>query len=202
MINLLPPNIRSSYRYAHSNTFLLKWLIAGAFGILGIVIIATLGYVYMYQTNRSLDSQISTAQSSLKKQNLEQTKKQTEDISNSVKLSVTVLSKEILFSKLLKQLAVITPSDTNLIDLNISQAQAGLDITARTTNYNAATQLQVNLVDPNNKLFQKADIISITCEASNSEDADARYPCTVVVRALFVKDNPYLFINNAGKVAS
>lgn len=201
MINLLPSNLRATYRYAHSNAVLLRWVTAFGFALIGLVLIAGLGYLYLHQTSKSLDNQMSTVQAALKEQNLDQTKKETEDISGSIKLAVTVLSKEVLFSKLLQQVAAITPSNARLADLNINQSEAGLDITARTTNYNAATQLQVNLADPANKLFQKADIISITCTGGEEEE-DQRYPCNVIIRALFVKDNPYLFINNAGKPTS
>ena len=200
MINLLPPELRSSYHYAHSNTILLRWVIAGAFAIGGLLIIGLSGILYTQQTTKSLDTQVSDLQSTLEEPDLDKTKAETENISGSIKLAVTVLSKEIMFSKLLEKLGNITPNNTSLTDLNISQEQQGVDITAQTTDYNAATQLQINLSDPANKLFEKADIVSITCNSSQtSEEVDARYPCTAVIRALFVKDNPFLFINNEAK---
>lgn len=201
MINLLPPDIRSRYHYAHANVVLTRWLIACGVALVGLGLLAGLGLVYTNQTSKSLDGQVATLQSNLERQNLSKTKAETENISSDIKLAVTVLSKEIMFSKLLNQLGKITPSNTNLTDLNISQAEQGIDITAQTKNYETATQLQVNLADPNNKLFQKADIVSITCvsNADSAEMFDANYPCTVVVRALFVKNNPYLFINGGDK---
>ncbi len=185
MINLLPPGLKSSYRYAHLNAKLLRWM--GVFGlaIIGLVVISAGGLFYLYQTSRSYDIQISSLNRTLK-----------EHISNNLRLAVKVLSKEVLFSKLLTHLASITPSNANLTDLNISQEQTGIDITAETTDYNAATQLQVNLSDPNNKLFTKADIVSISCESNSDSGTSTKYPCSVVIRALFVKDNPFLFINN------
>jgi hypothetical protein len=56
--------------------------------------------------------------------------------------------------------------------------------------------VQVNLADPTNKIFSKADIVSITCSSSNA--LSPLYPCTVNVRALFVTNNPFLFINSKG----
>lgn len=196
MINLLPPDLKSSYRYAHLNAKLLRWI--GVFGlaIIGLVVISAGGLLYLYQTSRSYDTQISSLNRTLKEQNIDEVSKQTEHISNNLKLAVKVLSKEVLFSKLLTHLASITPSNANLTDLNISQEQTGIDITAETTDYNAATQLQVNLSDPNNKLFTKADIVSISCESNSDSGTSTKYPCSVVIRALFVKDNPFLFINN------
>jgi len=118
--------------------------------------------------------------------------KQVTDISNNLKLAVQVLSQEILFSKLLKQLASVTPRNATLTNLSISDTQKGVDITAQTANYDAATQLQINLADPKNQIFAKADIITINCGST----VGIRYPCTVNIRALFAANNPFLFIND------
>lgn len=204
MINLLPPDLRSSYHYAHANTRLIRWFFAGVLAIAGLVMIGIYGMLYAQQTTDALDAQVRDHKTTLAAQDLEKTKSETEAISSSIKLAVTVLSKEIMFSKLLEKLGNITPNNASLTDLNISQEQQGVDITAQTTDYNTATQLQVNLTqvsatDPKSKLFDKADIVSITCNnTQNTEETDSRYPCTVVIRALFVKDNPFLFINDEG----
>jgi Tfp pilus assembly protein PilN len=201
MINLLPPDMRNSYHFAHANTYLIRWVFAGGIGIVGLAILGGLGLLYLQQTTRSLDSQINSLNATLKTQKLAETKSETEDISGSLKLAVTVLSKEVMFSQLLQKMGKITPNNVSLTDLTISQEQQGVDITAQTADYNTATQLQVNLEDPKNELFQKADIVSITCgnEETTTEESDSRYPCTVILRALFVKDNPYLFINDGKK---
>lgn len=200
MINLLPPDLKQSYRYAHRNVRLTRWLIVFVFGFIGLTLISTAGLIYMRQSEQSYLKQIASAQASLQQQKLSDTQKQVQDISNSLRLSVQVLSKEVLFSKLLRQIGTITPSNAVLTNLNIIQVQGGIDIKALTTDYNAATQLQVNLADPANKLFTSADIISITCSSSSSSTSllDSRYPCTVEIRALFAKNNPYLFINDKG----
>ena len=196
MINLLPPELKEAYHYAHRNVQLVRWTAICIVSLVGLIAIGTFGLIYVQQTSRSYDSQITSAQTSLRSQQLTATQTKVKDISSSLKLAVTVLSKELLFSKLLTQLAKITPSKAVLTDLNISQAQSSVDITALATDYNAATQLQVNLADPANKLFAKADIISISCGTNVTTPT---YPCTVTIRALFVNNNPYLFIND-GKV--
>jgi hypothetical protein len=84
------------------------------------------------------------------------------------------------------------PANANLTGLDINGVQGGLDITANAADYKTATQVQVNLSDPANKIFEKADIVDIKCDGS----ANANYPCQVTIRALFAKNNPFLFINN------
>lgn len=192
MINLLPPETKKHYHYASLNTRLKRWITGAVLALIGIVVIATAGLLYLKQISHSYDAQVAAAQTTLKEQNIDGTRKTVNEISNNLKLSVQVLSKEVLFSKLLKQLATLTPSNVSLSSLNIGPSASAIDIAAETADYNAATQLQVNLADPNNKIFTKADIISINCGSNTG-----RYPCSVTVRALLSKNNPFLFINDS-----
>ncbi len=203
MINLLPPEVKSEYLYARKNRRIVHWCAAFVLAIVGLAVITTTGIIIMEHQMSNYKSRIVTAQAELANQNLSGTEKQVKEISNNLKLMVTVLSKEILFSKLLARLGSIMPSNAILTNLSISQTESAIDITAQTKDYAAATQLQVNLADPDNQIFSKADIISISCTSSTTlTDANTNYPCTVSIRALFTKDNPFLFINNSGAKAS
>ena len=195
MINLLPPQIKSGYDYASRNVHALRWLIAFAIALVGLGAIGTTGFIYMQHLSKDYQSQIATKEESLKVQKLVETQKAAKDISSSLKLAVNVLGKEVLFSELLKQLGTVIPSNARLSSLNISQTTGALDITATTTDYKAATQLQVNLADPANKIFSQADLVNVSC---SSGDNAPTYPCSVTIRALFAKDNPFLFINAKG----
>jgi Tfp pilus assembly protein PilN len=198
MINLLPPELKQEYHYARRNTSL--WHIVGLFGVglFGLMLLCALGVIYLNQTTSSFKSQAKIAAQSLVDQKQNEVEKTVQGISSNLKLAVQVLSQEVLFSQLLKQLAVSIPANANLTGLSITDVRSGVDITARTVDYNTATQLQVNLADPANKIFAKADIVSITC-VEPASGSSTKYPCTIVIRASFVKDNPFLFINNRVK---
>jgi len=131
----------------------------------------------------------------LSQEKLDETRQHTKDITDSIKLSVNVLSKEVLFSKLITQIGKVTPSNTSLTDLNLGKDQTSLEIKAVSSDYTSATQLQVNLADPANKIFSKADIQTISCTSGTT---DPRYPCSVTIKALFNQNNPFLFINKNG----
>lgn len=203
MINLLPPEVKSEYRYARKNRRIVHWCMAFVLVLVGLAIITGTGIIIMEHRMSDYKSRIATAQSELASQNLSGTEKQVKEISNNLKLMVTVLSKEILFSKLLARLGSIMPSNAILTNLSISQTESAIDITAQTKDYGAATQLQVNLADPDNQIFSKADIISISCASSTTAtDSNTNYPCTVSIRALFTQNNPFLFINSGAKAGS
>lgn len=193
MINLLPPEVKSDYRYARLNVRLRRWVVTCLIAFIGLGVIATYGLVSLHRSTVHYNHQIAATQALFKQENFEGTQQQVRDISNSFKLMVKVLGQEVLFSELLKQIAASIPPNANLTSLNISQSQTAIDITANAADYNTATQVQANLADPNNKIFSKADLVSINCNGSSS---NPRYPCTVNIRALFADNSPYLFINN------
>jgi Tfp pilus assembly protein PilN len=195
VINLLPPTIKQDYVYAARNTMLLRWSFAFAGALVGLALIATYGLVTLQNSTTNYQAQVATAQQQLTAQNLGGTEKQVKELSSDFKLVVDVLSKEVLFSKLLRQIATVIPSNAVLTGLNINQTSGGIDLTAAAKDYNTATQLQLNLQDPTNKIFSKADIISIACTTTAVNN---NYPCNVQIRALFSNNNPYLFINSKG----
>jgi hypothetical protein len=194
MINLLPPEIKQGYGYARRNVVLRRWVVIIMVSIVGLGAIMTYGLLTFQQSSQQYDKKITKANETLKAEKFTATQQQVKDINSSFKLVVKVLSQEVLFSQLLKQIAVTVPANSNLTGLNISQTQTAIDISANATDYNTATQVQVNLSDPNNKIFSKADIVSINCGGSTN----TAYPCTVTIKALLASDNPFLFISNKG----
>lgn len=195
MINLIPPETKKSYYYAQSNQKMLKWVTSLVIGLIGIGIIGTYGWISLHQAISKHKSQVSQIQASLNRNNLLGTNSKIATISNDFNLVVKVLSQEVVFSKLLSSMAAALPAGTNLTGLNITTTSSGsgLDITAEATNYNLASQVQVNLADPANGIFSKADIVSITCIPN--PQTNPLYPCTVSLRAQFAPNNQFLFIN-------
>lgn len=201
MINLLPPELKQGYKYARYNRHILRWIAAFIVAIAGVAVITAGGMLLMQSNINSYKSKIASAQAQLASQNMTGVEAQVTTISNNLKLMVQVLSKEILFSKLLTQLGTITPSNVELTSLSISQSQSAIEVTAQSTDYNAATQLQENLASPNNQIFSKADLVSVICTSGSQQAVNPKYPCAVDIRAEFTNNNPFLFINAGGQKA-
>ncbi|MDB5170694.1 MAG: hypothetical protein JWO35_388 [Candidatus Saccharibacteria bacterium] len=195
MINLLPPEVSRGYSYARRNVGLRRWVLIFVIALIGLGAIATYGLLTIQQSKAHYAKEIAASEELLKKEKFAETQKQVQDIASSFKLVAQVLGKEVLFSQLIKQIGATIPAKANLTGLNISQVQGSLDISAVTPDYKTATQVQLNLADPGNKIFSKADIVNIACKSdANAGDR----PCTVTIRALFAPNNPYLFINSKG----
>ncbi len=195
MINLLPPQTKSSLLYARRNVVLRKWLMALALALVGVGALVTFGLLDLQQSIHDYERQVVTIQNTLKKEKLAETEKQVKDISSSLRLATQVLSNEVLFSKLITQIGAAMPAGAVLAGLSINDTTGGLNLVANAKDYTTASQVQVNLSNSKNKIFAKADIVSITCQAARPQDKPNPYPCTINVRALFNSNNQFLFIN-------
>jgi Tfp pilus assembly protein PilN len=197
MINLLPPKTKQDIIYARRNTRLRQWGIALCIGIVSIVAITLAGHFYLQQSISSLSAQAEQGKANFKNQNLEETQTKVQQLTDSLKLVTQVLQREILFSKLLSQTGAALPNGSVLTDLSINKLQGGLDLRVSATDYQTATQVQLNLQDPNNKIFEKADIVNIQCVTPKpgNNALQNQYPCNVQLRTLFAKNNSFSFIS-------
>lgn len=194
MINLMPDEYKESIAYAKKNSQLIKWVFILMFASIGALLLIGGGILYTEQRYRSQIKDTEAKTIALKGQNIDQVNKELTGMSDNIKLMLQVMSKEILFSKLIRQIGAITPANTELEGLSIEKIDGGMTISASASDIRSATQLQLNLADPKNQVFEKADIDSISC--SDAPTAEKKLPCSVTIKALFLKNNnPYLFID-------
>lgn len=193
MINLLPPESKEDFFYARRNIRLLRWVAGLAVGVFGMFLVIGGGWVFLQQAANDYSHGNAAAAAQLNNLNTASVQKQVEEISNNLKLAVKVLSREILFSKLLTQIGTVLPRGAILTGLNIAQTTGGIDLEAAATDYQSAAQIQVNLQDPANKIFSKADLVSIQCQSAGGGASSTTYPCKVQIRAQFSANNPFLF---------
>lgn len=191
MINLLPLNYKNNIIYGRKNWTLRKWILILIAALLVSLAITAGGYIFMDQSIKNQTKGLEAARTELQADNIDSTRKELSEISANTKLILQVLSREILFSKLIRQLGASLPSNTAVEAVRIDNLDGSVSLQAVASSVDSATQLQVNLNDPSNKIFEKADIETISCEP---EDSEGPYPCKVRIKALFAKNNPYTYI--------
>lgn len=195
MLNLLPTDIKENIVYARRNNVLRHWSIALLLSVMGILTIIAASYMYLQRSINAYASDVQKGKENLKSQKLDETQKQVQDLTNSLKLVDQVLQREVLFSKLLQQIGTTLPNGAVLTNLSINKVQGGLDLEAASRDYQTATQVQINLQDPENKIFEKADILTVQCASTSTPAVNSDYPCTVQIRALFAKNNSFSFLS-------
>ena len=191
MINLLPRDYKTKLRYGRLNVRLARWLVVSLVMIAGLLLIMGIGWLYMNKQINDLNDSIATTQQQLDSQKLEQVKKQADEISQNINVINQVLHKEIRFSSLIDEIGKVMPPGTILNSLTLSDKVSGsVDLNVNAKSSTAAAQMAINLSDPKNNLFAKADIISVNCSSQGKD-----YPCTVSLRALFDPKTAERFIN-------
>lgn len=198
MINLLPPQEKDAIHYGRQNVRLLGWLIAFSLAIIGVFVIIGFGQFYIDQATQDYKEQISQSEETLAEQNIDEVQAKVQEITNTLTLVGEVLSRQVLFSDLIQAVGGTIPEGAVLTGLTISQIEGGIDLLAEATDYNTATQVQVNLEDADNPIFASADIISVRCSnQDDTQDTDIAYPCQINIRALFGENSQFLLIPRA-----
>src|SRR5690606_2314235 len=103
MINLLPPDSKSTLVYARRNTQLIRFVVGAAIGALGILIVTGVGLLYLNQEVHSYNDSIKESKVELEQQQESKVITEVQSISDSLKLVVNVLGQEVLFSELIQQ---------------------------------------------------------------------------------------------------
>lgn len=193
-LNMMPPDAKSAISYARKNIHLFHWTIGCLVIIIAMAATVIVGGFYIDNSKHNLSTSIEQTKTTITNQKLDKIQAQAQSLSGGVKLIVQVLSKEIQFSKLLQQLGALMPSGATLGNVQLSNKVNGaLDLTANAIDYESATQVQVNLQDPKNNLFDKVDTISVTCNDGSTStngtgQVSAKYRCQILIRAQFKAD--------------
>lgn len=193
MINLLPTDYMSEIRFGRSNAVILRWLTFMVLAIGGLVVIILAGWVYMSHESKNLSKNIAVTQADLTTQHLAQVQKDAATITGNIKVINQVLRQEIRFSDLMEEIGKVMPPGAVLSGLTLNKLDGALDLSVNARDYASATQVAVNLSDPKNNLFDKVDIINISCTSGPNV-----YKCTGSMKALFSKTTKNRFLSVAG----
>ena|SRR5436190_910961 len=191
MINLLPPEYSLRLHSTHQNAVLRRWLSVMLLASVGLIFILAVGWIYIDQQNRNLSHNIDSLKQQLAADDLAGTQSKAKAITANIKVINQVLSREIRFSDLIKQIGSVMPPGTVLSGLTLTSADGALDLSANARDYTSAAQIAANLSDPKNKLFTKVDIVNITCQSGSTN----AYPCSAQFKALFNTTIKSQFLN-------
>lgn len=190
MINLLPTDYREKLHNARFNSHVRHWLFIAVGVIAGLLMILSVGWIYLDHQIKDLDKSVTAISEELKTQKLTEIQKQADEINMNVRTINKVLASEIKFSDLIKEIGNVMPPKTVLSSLSLSKIDGAIDLSANAKDHQSAAQIAVNLSDPKKNIFEKVDIVNITCAGSNNE-----YPCNASFKALFSKNTPSRFLS-------
>lgn len=199
MINLLPPQEKQNIIYARRNNILYKWIFAGLVSIAIMVILIIGGIFYIQYNIANIKNSTEVTNKAIADQKLEQAQKDLQKLSDNFNTITKLLSNQVLFSVLLPKIAKILPPDTTLGSITLSdQTNSAINMTINAKDKAKANQAFININNSQNGLFDKADLISITCADTDKDKSDNPYPCVATILATFSQDAKKSFINSLG----
>jgi hypothetical protein len=199
MINLLPTDVIEDISYARKNRVTVRWVIALIFVIIGVGAMTVFGQYYINRNTKSLESVAKVTEQRISKNNLSSTQKEIQTLSNNFTTISQLLNKQLLFSKLFTKIGNIIPSGAILSGINLTTANSALDLNIAALTRESATQAFVNISDPKNGLFEKADLISVNCAtptATSTSQTESKYPCTAMIKVVMKTGSDYYFLNS------
>ena len=191
MINLLGPEDKKQLRAARVNTILLRYyflailVIAGAGGILA-------GGFYIADQNKN-SSKVELSQAENDTADYTTVRQQAETFSNNLKMAKQILATEVVYSKMITDIANTIPARTILTSLYLTPETISkkMELSFKTKSYDQGIQLKTSL--ENSDLFSDVSITNIT---SKGQEGGGAYPTDVNISAKFHPRN--ILANNSG----
>lgn len=198
MINLLPPEAKEEALYGRRNRRLV-FVAVGIFGVMfAMAALTVFGQFYLSRSEKQYINSGQVVEQRIKDQKLEDSQKGLETLSSNFKTASQILSKQILFSRLLPKFAEIIPKGAYVKQISIDDNDTFLQFDIAAQSREVANQAYINVSDPKNGLFDKADLLEIACTEAglkNQTQTENAPPCRATVKALFKSTSPYLLLN-------
>lgn len=190
MINLTPSDIKQDRYYRRNNLRYFRWISQSILMLLILNVFLAAGYGLILARQDQLDEKKASLNKEINDLNRGEVESKYTSFVTNINTITQILSKQILYSDLIKQIGSVTPSGATLNSVSISSKDNALDLNFKISSQDIAPIIQLNLEDEKNNLFSKADIVQLNCPTSST--------CTTQLKAEYKKDFPYLFINTLG----
>ena len=199
MINLMPDDMRQEINYARRNYLLLKWMSAIFVVIVFVGLMTIFGQYYIKSNTQNLQKTAEITEARINSHNLSSTRTSIQNLSNNFVTITQLLKKQLLFSKMFVKIGSIIPQGAILRGITLSPTtSAAIDLNVIAVNREAATLAFVNISDPQNGLFDKADLLSVSCNdiTAETEASSAKYPCSSIIKVVIKTDSSFYFLNS------
>lgn len=180
MINLLSPDDKKLLRAARTNTILLRYYLLAVLVIAGASVVLAGGFYIADQNKNNFQVELSRAESDTA--DYAKVKQQSEEFANNLKVAKQILATEVVYSKMITDIANTIPAGTILTSLTLTPETISkkMELSFKTKSYDQGIALKSTLEDSD--LFSDVSITSIT---SKGEEGSGAYPTDVNISAKF-----------------
>lgn len=182
MINLLPTEEKRQLRAARSNTLLLRYNIL-LIGVVACMLVA-IGFTYIYLNTTKETAEATINENKAKVSNFAKVETEATTFRSNLATAKQILDREVVYTKVILEIAHTMPTGTILETLNLDSATFGTatTLTAKAKSYDQAIALKEAL--QKSTLFSDVHFESITLNDSDTTG----YPFTVNLSVTIKKD--------------
>ena len=179
MINLLPPKRVFGIKVARNNTILRRYLELSLMAMLFLCATVLIAHYFIHQQNVNTRTSVHLGEVKIKE--LEPINKKAEDLSKTVNIIDSLISRNIKFSELLVKLGAVMPDGSVLTGLQFSvdSLDSPLVVSAKINDEQKAAILRNNLAGSD--LFERVEIKNITLNEEGTSSATSLAPSSVPV---------------------
>lgn len=180
MINLLSPDDKKLLRAARTNTILLRYYLLAVLVIAGASVVLAGGFYIADQNKNNFQVELSRAESDTA--DYAKVRQQSEEFANNLKIAKQILATEVVYSKMITDIANTIPAGTILTSLTLTPETISkkMELSFKTKSYDQGIALKSTLEDSD--LFSDVSITNIT---SKGEEGSGAYPTDVNISAKF-----------------
>ena len=195
MITLLGPEDKKQLRAARANVTLVRYYFLAFLLIVGSGLILAFGFYVAAQQQSNAEASLLKAEDDT--QDYAKVKSQSEAFSNNLKVAKQILATEVVYSKMITDIANTLPPGTILTSLSLTPDTISkkMELSFKTKSYDQGIQLKATL--ENSDLFSDVSITSITSKGEST--GDSAYPTDVSISAQF---QPRNILSNASATGS
>lgn len=187
MINLLSPQDKKELRAARLNVLLRRYNLLVLLTLVGVAAVFMSAIIFAYSQTAIARGDIERDQQDSSQYT--EVQQEAEQFENNLTIAKRILADEIIYSKVITDIAGILPSNVRLnnLTLNPDTFDNPSVLDARTTGYDAALNLKTTLEDSN--IFQDVSIANIARAGEGNPDvqADNQFPYGVTLNVTLVK---------------
>lgn len=180
MINLLSPEDKKQLRAARVNSLLLRYYLLG-FLVFSASGLALAGGFYIADQNVQ-SARLAIDKTESDSQNYASVQQRSKEFENNLKVARQILAAEVVYSKMITDIANTIPSGTVLNSLSLTPETINkkINLSFRTKDYDKGIKLKTTL--ENSNMFDDVSIVSIT---KKGQENSGPYPTDVNISATF-----------------
>lgn len=157
MINLLPDSVKDDYSYGRKNSQIIGWLLTVLFGIVILLVVATVGRLTIQTARNQAVVQKELIEQQLVSSDFKSTNDQYTEFVDGLGNVKKLYQQQILYSRLIRKLGTLLPPGAKLTSISIADKDRAIGLNFDNDADGLGATIQLNLTDQSKQVVDKTN---------------------------------------------